>query len=158
MLVNITLEGYKNKRNFDKTPEPLGGKVKNKKNNKLIYVIQKHYASNLHYDLRLEYKGVLMSWAVPKKPPLVSGIKRLAVKVEDHPIEYAEFQGIIPQGYYGAGKVEIWDKGYYYSIKNIQDEIIFDIFGRKLSGIYCLIKFKKSNNKKNWLLFKKKVK
>ncbi len=123
----------------------------------LLYVIQKHYASLLHYDLRLELEGVLKSWAIPKTPPLKFGEKRLAVQVEDHDIDYANFEGVIPEGNYGAGKVEIWDKGYYRIIKRNDVEWIFEIFGKKLKGIYCLIKMKKDNEDKNWLFFKKKV-
>lgn len=121
----------------------------------LIYVIHKHHASRLHYDLRLEYEGELLSWAVPKKPPLEFGIKRLAIKVDNHNIEYAGFEGTISEGNYGAGKVEIWDKGTYKILKFKSDEIIVDIKGKKLKGIYCLIKLKKQP--KNWLFFKKKT-
>lgn len=118
-----------------------------------IYVIQKHAATHLHYDLRLEMNGVLKSWAVPKTPPTKSGEKRLAVEVEDHPLEYASFEGIIPEGQYGAGKVEIWDKGHYELIERTKDKLIFNIKGEKLNGVYCLIRFK---GRKNWIFFKKK--
>jgi DNA ligase D-like protein (predicted 3'-phosphoesterase) len=118
-----------------------------------IYVIQKHDAMHLHYDLRLEIDGVLKSWAIPKTPPTESGIKRLAVQVEDHPIEYATFEGIIPEGQYGAGKVEIWDKGEYVMQERNEDKLIFEIRGNKLKGLYCLVRFK---GKENWLFFKKK--
>lgn len=118
-----------------------------------IYVIQKHNATHLHYDLRLEMDGVLKSWAVPKGPPTQPGIKRLAVEVEDHPIEYASFEGEIPEGEYGAGTVEIWDKGSYTLLERKETKITVDIHGKKLNGIYLLIRFK---GKKNWLLFKKK--
>jgi len=118
-----------------------------------IYVIQKHDATHLHYDLRLEMDGVLKSWAVPKGPPTQPGIKRLAVEVEDHPIEYASFEGEIPEGGYGAGTVEIWDKGSYTLLERKETKITVDIHGKKLNGIYFLIRFK---GKKNWLLFKKK--
>ena len=118
-----------------------------------IYVIQKHQATRLHYDLRLEMDGVLRSWAIPKTPPIEKGIKRLAVQVEDHPLEYANFEGTIPEGMYGAGKVEIWDKGRYILKGKKEDKLIFEIRGDKLKGDYCLIRFK---GKKNWLFFKKK--
>jgi len=103
----MSLKKYWKKRNFAKTTEPRG----EMKMNGNIYVIQKHAATHLHYDLRLEMDGVLKSWAIPKEPPIATNIKRLAVQVEDHPIEYANFEGTIPEGEYGAGTVEIWDKG-----------------------------------------------
>lgn len=118
-----------------------------------IYVIQKHDATHLHYDLRLEMDGVLKSWAVPKIPPKESGIKRLAVEVEDHPIEYASFEGAIPEGAYGAGTVEIWDRGSYTLLERKEGKIAVDIQGEKLKGVYYLIRFKGG---KNWLFFKKK--
>jgi DNA ligase D-like protein (predicted 3'-phosphoesterase) len=120
---------------------------------KLIYVIQKHSASHLHWDLRLEKDGVLKSWALPKEPPKVSGIKRLAVAVEDHELGYEKFEGEIPEGEYGAGKVETWDSGTYTSDKFDSDHIILDIKGHKLKGTYYLVKFK--GQEKNWLFFKK---
>lgn len=116
-----------------------------------IYVIQKHKATHLHWDLRLEMDGVLKSWAIPKEPPKKKGIKRLAIQVEDHPIEYAEFEGVIPEGQYGAGKVEIWDRGTYEIEERKRDKIVIHINGKKLKGRYCLIKFKGKNN---WLFFK----
>lgn len=121
--------------------------------NEKIYVIQKHDATHLHYDLRLEIDDVLKSWAVPKTPPTESGLKRLAVQVEDHPIEYATFEGTIPEGQYGAGTVEIWDKGEYIMKEKSEDKLIFEIRGNKLKGLYCLVRFK---GKENWLFFKKK--
>lgn len=122
-----------------------------------IFVIQKHKASHLHYDLRLEKDGVLKSWAIPKEPPEIEGIKRLAVQVEDHPLGYEDFEGEIPEGMYGAGEVEIWDRGYYLPIKFELNELIFDLKGKRLKGVYCLIKLKpKLPNDKNWLFFKKK--
>ncbi|MEM2375349.1 MAG: DNA polymerase ligase N-terminal domain-containing protein, partial [Candidatus Bathyarchaeia archaeon] len=105
----MSLEEYFRKRDFSKTPEPRGGEG-TKPSEGRIYVIQKHAASHLHYDLRLEKDGVLKSWAIPKEPPTTKGIKRLAVQTEDHPIEYADFEGVIPEGEYGAGTVEIWDR------------------------------------------------
>ncbi len=125
------------------------------KEKNLIFVIHKHHASHLHYDLRLEKDGVLKSWAVPKEPPKEIGIKRLAVQVEDHPLDYADFEGKIAEGSYGAGLVEIWDKGYYIPSKFDDTEIIFELKGTKLKGIYCLIKFK-GKPSKNWLFFRKK--
>jgi len=117
-----------------------------------IYVIQKHQARNLHYDLRLEINGVLKSWAIPKTPPTEKGIKRLAVQVEDHPTDYANFHGTIPEGQYGAGTVEIWDKGEYVLKEKGEDRLVFEVKGDKLKGDYCLVLFK---GKKNWLFFKK---
>lgn len=119
----------------------------------LVYVIQKHEATRLHYDLRLEKDGVLKSWAIPKTPPVEAGVKRLAVEVEDHPLEYAGFEGTIPEGQYGAGVVEIWDKGSYKLLEMDANKIIVELYGKKLNGIYCLIRFK---SEKNWLFFKKK--
>ena len=107
----MSLEAYKKKRKFSKTPEPQGKITKTGK--KPIFVIHDHHASHHHYDLRLEMDGVLASWAVPKEPPKAKGIKRLAVQVEDHPLQYATFKGTIPEGNYGAGTVSIWDKGNY---------------------------------------------
>ncbi len=118
------------------------------------FVIQKHYARHLHYDFRLEMDGVLKSWAVPKEPPTESGVKRLAVQVEDHELSYIDFEGTIPEGMYGAGKVEIWDKGTYTLEHRSKDKIQFRLHGEKLSGDYVLIRFK---GDKNWLFFKKKT-
>lgn len=118
-----------------------------------IYVIQKHAASHLHYDLRLEMDGALRSWAVPKEPPTSAGVKRLMVQVDDHPLDYASFEGEIPQGQYGAGKVEIWDKGDYKLVEREKNSLVIDINGKKLKGTYVLVQFK---GDKNWLFFKKK--
>lgn len=121
------------------------------------YVIQKHDATNLHYDLRLEFEGVLWSWAVPKKPPLKPGVKRLAIKVEDHSLEYGDFEGEIPEGSYGAGKVEIWDEGTFELIKREEKELVVDIKGEKLKGKYVLLKTNMGkDDQENWLFFKKK--
>lgn len=144
------LEEYRKKRDWEKTREPSGDEKKAGGN---IYVIQKHQATHLHYDLRLEMDGVLKSWAVPKTPPTKSGMKKLAVQVEDHPIEYANFEGTIPEGQYGAGTVEIWDKGRYVLKDRKENKLIFEIKGERLKGTYCLIRFK---GRKNWLFFKKK--
>jgi len=115
-----------------------------------IYVIHKHHAKRLHYDLRLEMDGILKSWAIPKEPLNKKGIKRLAIQVEDHELSYANFEGIIPKGFYGAGKVEIWDKGSYELIKKDEGKIVFRIKGNKLKGKFCLVKLKN----KNWIFFK----
>ena len=151
----MSLSDYHSKRNFKKTNEP-SGEIKKLAQSNLIYVIQKHQATHLHYDLRLEIEGVLKSWAIPKEPPMQPNLKRLAVKTEDHPIEYAEFTGEIPKGEYGAGKVEIWDKGTFIPIEIDDAKIIFSINGEKLKGDYCLIKLRPKTDPKNWLFFKKK--
>jgi len=117
-----------------------------------IYVIQKHRARRLHWDLRLEMDGVLKSWAIPKEPLNQKGVKRLAIQVEDHALEYANFEGIIPEGYYGAGKVEIWDRGTYELEKREENKIVVRIRGEKLRGRFCLIKLK--NREKEWIFFK----
>jgi len=117
------------------------------------FVVQRHHATHLHYDFRLEMDNVLKSWAVPKEPPSQPGIRRLAVEVEDHPVSYIDFEGTIPEGMYGAGKVEIWDKGTYTLKNRSKDKIEFTLHGEKLTGDYTLIRFK---GDKNWLLIKKK--
>jgi bifunctional non-homologous end joining protein LigD len=132
----------------DKDPKGSKNIIRNK-----IFVIQEHDASHLHYDLRLERNGVLNSWAVPKGIPLKPGIKRLAIKTEDHPLEYAEFQGIIPKGQYGGGTVKIWDKGNYKIKVWEENKIEFNFQGTKLTGVYVLIRFKKGGEN-NWLLMK----
>lgn len=117
-----------------------------------IYVIQEHHASRLHWDLRLEMNGKLKSWAIPKKPVNKKGIKRLAIQTEDHSLEYANFEGEIPEGLYGAGLVKIWDRGSYELKKKTKDKIVVEIHGKKLKGTFCLIKFK--GQERNWLFFK----
>jgi DNA ligase D-like protein (predicted 3'-phosphoesterase) len=144
------LDEYWKKRDLEKTEEPAGYEKTSDGN---VYVIQKHQATRLHYDLRLEMEGVLKSWAVPKTPPTEKGVKRLAVQVEDHPVEYANFEGTIPEGQYGAGTVEIWDKGLYVLKERDENKLVFEIRGGKLRGDYCLVRFK---GRKNWLFFKKK--
>ena len=115
-----------------------------------IFVIQKHHARRLHYDLRLEMHGVLKSWAIPKEPPRQHGIKRLAIPTEEHELSNEDFEGEIPEGMYGAGKVEIWDKGEYEMDEKEDDKLVFYLYGKKLQGRYCLIKFKDDK----WLFFK----
>lgn len=116
-------------------------------------MIQKHLATHLHYDLRLEMDGVLKSWAIPKEPPVSPDVKRLAVQVEDHPVEYADFEGTIPEGEYGAGTVEIWDRGTYNLLDQKESKLVVDINGNRLKGVYVLVRLK---DEKNWLFFKKK--
>lgn len=117
-------------------------------------MIHKHHARRLHYDLRLEWKGVAKSWAIPKMPSGKEGIKRLAVQVEDHSLEYMDFEGEIPEGQYGAGKVEIWDVGYWEPESVKEKKIVALIYGKKLKGRFMLLNFKD----KNWLFFKAKEK
>src|SRR3989338_5066221 len=123
----MALEQYKEKRNFKKTSEPIGIVLK-KREKKLIFVVHRHFSKNPHFDLRLEMNGVLASWAVPKEPPTEKGVKRLAIQVEDHPLEYATFKGTIPEGNYGAGKVEIWDKGKYNLIERQPKKMFLEKF------------------------------
>ncbi len=122
---------------------------------KRIFVIHEHFSTKHHFDLRLEINGVLKSWAVPKDIPLKEGEKRLAVEVDDHPVEYASFEGEIPEGSYGAGKVIIWDSGNFLLIRKDKRVIEVDLRGKKLRGTYVLLLFRQEKNKKNWLLFKK---
>ena len=148
------------KRDFEWTTEPLDfarGKP-SKKGERLAFVVQKHHASHLHYDFRLEMNGVLKSWAVPKGPPLRAGEKRLAVMTEDHPLSYARFHGTIPKGQYGAGKVRIWDKGTYepkgpLSAGLRRGSVTIHLQGKKLRGSYSLVRLK---DLKNWLLIKQR--
>jgi len=146
-----SLQKYKQKRKFSKTPEPAG-KIKKSSRKKLIFVIHSHFARSHHYDLRLEMDGTLASWAVPKEPPTEKGVKRLAIHVEDHPLEYATFKGTIPEGNYGAGKVEIWDNGNYELKLKDEKKIEFILHGKKLNGHFVLIKTGYVKN--GWLWFK----
>lgn len=117
-----------------------------------IFVIQKHHARALHYDLRLEMDNVLKSWAVPKEPPTEIGVRRLAVQVEDHELSYADFEGDIPEGEYGAGRVQIWDRGTYKLLDRKESKLVFELHGEKLKGKYTLVQFGKE--KENWLFFR----
>ena len=151
------LTDYVKKRSFDKTPEPRG-KVASR--SKRRFVIQKHRASALHYDLRLEAEGVLKSWAVPKGPSLDPAVKRLAMEVEDHPIEYGTFEGVIPEAEYGGGTVMLWDTGTYEPDPDTGDvgkalragELKFTLHGKKLHGGWVLV----STGGRRWLLMKRK--
>lgn len=127
----------------------------NKKNlERPVYVIQEHHAKRLHWDLRFEFDDVLKSWALPKSPPEKVGEKRLAISVDDHPIEYALFEGEIPKGNYGRGTVKIWDRGSFDIVEKGAKKIVVDIKGSKLQGKYCLVNFKPNEN--SWLFFKTK--
>ena len=147
----MSLKEYKKKRNLNESGEPKPEKILKLKNK--IFVVHEHHASHLHWDLRLEMNRVLKSWAVPKEPPMEKGTKRLAIQVEDHPLSYAKFEGEIPEGNYGAGKVKIWDSGKYNLIEKNSKKIIFELHGKKLKGKYCLIKTN-YGNKKSWLFMR----
>ena len=166
------LSSYNKKRNFSKTPEPAGKEKASK--GALHFVIQKHDASSLHYDFRLEMKGVLKSWAVPKGPSVNPADKRLAMMVEDHPYDYREFEGIIPEGNYGGGTVMVWDEGTYelyeangMSVKDQEKALLkalhagnlkIELHGKKIKGMYHLFQIKKDDEGKTWLLVKDKDK
>ena len=157
------LEEYKKKRDFNTTPEPsgeLGGTSDDP-----IFVVQKHDASNLHYDLRLESDGVLKSWAVPKGPSMDPKVKRLAIPTEDHPMAYADFEGVIPEGHYGAGTVIVWDSGAFQNTKGAdasfaenldEGHATIRLEGTKLLGDFALIRTKRGGNRPQWLFFKMK--
>ena len=143
------LRKYQAKRDFSRTPEPEGratGKGEHR------FVVQRHQATHLHYDFRLEMDGALRSWAVPKGPPLEPGVRRLAVQVEDHPLDYIDFAGEIPRGEYGAGSVEIWDRGEFDLEKETADSLEFSLRGQKLTGNYVLV----HTDGKNWLLIRRR--
>jgi bifunctional non-homologous end joining protein LigD len=159
-----TLSAYRSKRDFTKTPEPSGKTVKKKltSRKKAIFVIQEHQASHLHYDVRLEIDGVLVSWAVPKGPSLNPRVKRLAVQTEDHPLDYADFEGIIPEGY-GAGTVMVWDIGTYKNLRDCsmeqslkEGQIEVELKGKKLEGAFALVRTHYAGSAKNWLMLKMK--
>ncbi len=162
----MDLKEYESKRDFKKTPEPEPGTLPGAEG--LVFVVHKHAARNLHYDLRLELDGVLKSWAVPKGPSMDPSSKRLAMMVEDHPFDYKDFEGVIPEGNYGAGSVIIWDRGYYHHplAKNGKEngellkeglekgDLKFILHGEKLHGQFALVKIR--SDEKSWLLLKKK--
>lgn len=183
------LAKYRSMRSKNKTPEPFGdesppfgksqGKQGKPRQNKLVFVIQKHAATALHYDFRLEVGGVMPSWAIPKGPSLDPVVKRLAMKTEDHPLDYRNFEGVIPEGEYGAGQVIIWDEGTYYpetevdgqrvkvKIKSEGEKVIeeglkkgeikFFLEGKRLKGSFALVKTKGFGGRENaWLLIKHK--
>ncbi len=162
---NMSLTTYKKKRSFRTTSEPIGGKSKT---GNLIFVIQKHDASRLHYDFRLEMDGVLKSWAVPKGPSTDPSVRRLAMMVEDHPYDYKDFEGIIPKGNYGAGTVIVWDYGTYEPLQPVKNKaeaeklllkelkagsLKFTLHGKKLKGEFALV-HTRSGEDNAWLLIK----
>ncbi|MCD6195036.1 3'-phosphoesterase [bacterium] len=150
----MVLEEYKHKRKKGRTPEPFSAAKKGKR----VFVIQKHFASHRHWDFRLAYPKkegwVLKSWAIPKEPPQKPGVKRLAMQTEDHPYAYKDFEGRIPEGEYGAGKVVIWDKGSYKVLRWSPELIEVKLKGRRLRGVYVLLK-PAGFRDKEWLFFKK---
>ena len=158
----MPLTTYRRKRDFKETPEPKGKAKRPRKGS--LYVIQKHAASRLHYDFRLELDGVLKSWAVPKGPSLDPADKRLAVEVEDHPLEYGSFEGKIPKGQYGGGSVLLWDRGTWMPLVDPNEglrrgNLKFELHGKKLSGRWALIRMSgraAEEGKKNWLLIKER--
>ena len=154
-MASSSLSEYKRKRKFDKTPEP-GPKKKSTKTGRM-YVIQKHRATQLHYDFRLEVDGVLKSWAVPKGPSLDPTVRRLAMQVEDHPVDYAKFEGVIPEGEYGGGTVMVWDYGTYQPEGDLdpaealaKGDFKFTLDGEKLKGSWVLVR----TRNRQWLLIK----
>ena len=149
-----SLRDYRRKRDPARTPEPFGGRGKGAR--KPLFVIQRHDARRLHYDLRLERDGALASWAVPKGLPLRSGERHLAVHVEDHPLEYASFEGEIPQGEYGAGTVEIWDRGTYELLEEKRNGgLTFRLDGERAQGVWTLVPAHLDGKEQNWLLLRK---
>jgi bifunctional non-homologous end joining protein LigD len=162
----MSLTAYRQKRRFGVTPEPSGrNKPTHERDRALVYVIQKHRASHLHYDFRLEWKSVLLSWAVPKGPSLDPSVKRFATRVEDHPLDYAFFEGTIPEGEYGGGTVMLWDKGTW--IPESEDagaaldrgQLKFKLRGKKLRGSWVLVRtrdFGKKADGSSWLLIKQR--
>lgn len=152
------LKEYAAKRDFSRTEEPPPDSRRKRTSEGLVYVIHKHQASRLHYDLRLEEGGVLKSWAIPKNPINKEGVKRLAVETEDHPLGYESFEGTIPEPEYGAGTVEIWDSGEYIPLETTSGKRIVELKGKKLQGRFALIKLKPEKGKDNWLFFKLKDK
>jgi bifunctional non-homologous end joining protein LigD len=159
----MKLKDYRKKRDFKITPEPQGGGEAQPSSGKAFaYVIQKHQASHLHYDFRLEWDGVLLSWAVPKGPSLDPSIKRLAMQVEDHPIEYGSFEGVIPEGEYGGGTVMVWDRGTWTpEVADVKaalekGDLKFTLNGAKLKGSWVLVRTRGfgGSQRASWLLIK----
>ena len=152
------LTEYRRKRDAARTSEPMPGRSRARRGRpKPVFVVQRHDARRLHYDFRLERDGALASWAVPKGVPLEAGQRALAVHVEDHPLDYATFEGEIPKGEYGAGTVEIWDSGTYELVEEKKDGgLTVRLEGTRLQGLWTLIPAKLDGNPKNWLLIRKR--
>src|SRR5215467_8516245 len=154
-MASRRLTEYRGKRDPKKTSEPFSGRKRRTK--EPMFVVQRHDARRLHYDFRLEMNGALASWAVPKGPPLEPGQQNLAVHVEDHPLEYATFEGEIPKGQYGAGTVEIWDKGTYELVEEKRDGgLTVRLHGKRLDGTWTLVPAHLDGDAKNWLLIRKR--
>ncbi|HII75893.1 MAG TPA: ATP-dependent DNA ligase [Methanolinea sp.] len=149
----MSLQEYSKKRAFSKTPEPRGAGGEG--GGVPLFVVQEHHSSHHHFDFRLEHEGVLASWAVPKGVPESPGEKRLAVRTEDHPLAYADFEGSIPEGEYGAGEVKIWDRGTFVLNTWEADRIEVILQGNRLNGRYLLVRFKRAGEN-DWLLFRAK--
>jgi bifunctional non-homologous end joining protein LigD len=159
------LAEYRRKRDFGRTAEPRGARPK-RSAARLAYVIQRHEATRLHFDLRLELEGVMKSWAVPKGPSLDPGVRRLAIEVEDHPIEYNTFEGTIPEGEYGGGTVMLWDRGTYDYPGEADDPVAalregyrkgdfkFELRGKRLGGAWVLVRTRGTGRRGQWLLIK----
>jgi DNA ligase D-like protein (predicted 3'-phosphoesterase) len=173
-MAKTKLSEYERKRDFSKTAEPSGKKKARGKKTKARrrhprFTIQKHSATSLHYDLRLEVDGVLASWAVPKGPSLDPRDKRLAMRTEDHPMDYLEFEGVIPKGEYGGGPVIVWDRGVFQNISETKSgkpmklseaiekgDVKFFLLGEKVKGAYALVRTSKPGEREQWLLIKKR--
>src|SRR5919201_1015997 len=148
------LDQYREKRRPGKTPEPFSSR-RERSPRQPLFVVQRHQARRLHYDFRLERDGALASWAVPKGVPLEPGSQRLAVHVEDHPLDYSTFEGEIPKGEYGAGTVEIWDRGTYELLEEKRDGgLTVRLKGERLQGLWTLIPARLSGDEKNWLILR----
>jgi bifunctional non-homologous end joining protein LigD len=152
---NTALTAYRRRRDFARTPEPAG-RAPGPRPRAPIFVVQKHRASHLHYDFRLEQDGVLRSWAVPKGPSLDPAVKRLAMEVEPHPLEYGAFEGIIPAGEYGGGTVMLWDRGTYVPEPGGSGELAFRLRGKKLKGRWVLVRSGRGDGGRQWLLIKRR--
>jgi bifunctional non-homologous end joining protein LigD len=158
-----SLKEYRKKRDFKATKEPEGATPVRASRSDLLYVVQKHQASHLHYDFRLEWRGVLLSWAVPKGPSLDPSVRRFATRVEDHPVEYGDFEGVIPEGEYGGGTVMLWDRGTWTPEVPDVDEALqkgdlkFTVHGKKLKGSWVLVRTRSGyggRGTESWLLIK----
>jgi bifunctional non-homologous end joining protein LigD len=153
------LRAYRDKRDFARTPEPAGARRKQSRRRR--YLIQKHAARQLHFDFRLEHDGVLLSWAVPRGPSLDPADKRLAVRTEDHPLDYARFEGTIPRDQYGGGTVMLWDEGTWEPDDDPDEglrkgKLSFQLYGKRLTGGWALVRLRSGKGKQDWLLIKER--